>query len=297
MILSIDIGGTAVKFGILDPIGTFQERGEVPTEAAKGAKALKEKIGTLIQHVRETHDIKGVAIATAGIIDEEAGRVVYALPSTWPGYSGTNWKNFIETNFHLPVVVENDTNAAALGELTFGAAKDTEDFFMLTIGTSIGGALVLNKKIVHGAAKCAGEIALMYVPEGTLHECASASALLRSTENEKHLAKNSLDGRAFFSLLEKGNPLAENAVKKYADALAGGISNIASVLNPPLFVLGGGIMAKGAHIRPYLLQSLKKRMLPIVFNHTHIAFAVCGNDAGLLGAASLMFRQFGQTKC
>ena len=180
MILSIDIGGTAVKFGILDPIGTFQERGEVPTEAAKGAKALKEKIGTLIQHVRETHDIKGVAIATAGIVDEEAGRVVYALPSTWPGYSGTNWKNFIETNFHLPVVVENDTNAAALGELTFGAAKDTEDFFMLTIGTSIGGALVLNKKIVHGAAKCAGEIALMHVPEGTLHECASEQFLLRT---------------------------------------------------------------------------------------------------------------------
>ena len=294
MYICIDIGGTAIKYGIADTDGHFLTRSSVPTEAREhGGAGIVQKVSAIVSEARAQYAVHGVAISTAGMVDAAAGRIVYALPDAIPDYTGTNWKAILHEEFDLPASAENDVNCAALGELWKGAGRGCSSLFVMTVGTSIGGCLILDGKVVHGASMSAGEIAYMRVPGGRLHERCSAAHLVASVCRTKGLPAGSIDGHAVFDLLRKGDLAVAEEVAVLIDALADAITNVVCVANPERIVLGGGIMAQEEVLRPPLEEALKHRLPPIVYEATTISFAVTQNDAGMLGALYHFLQEHG----
>ena len=294
MVICIDIGGTAIKYGVANAGGTFLTHGSVPTEAKKyGGTGIVEKVSAIVREAQQTHAVQGVAISTTGMVDPQAGCVVYSLEDAIPNYTGTNWKALMRDAFALPASVENDVNCAALGEMWQGAGRGCSSLFAMTIGTSIGGALILDGHIVHGASMSAGEIAYMRIPGGRLHERCSATHLVSSVCRTKGLPAGSIDGHAVFDLLTKGDPAAEEEIAALVTALADAITNVVAVVNPACIVLGGGIMAQESALRPPLEAARRDRLPPRVYEVTKIAFAATGNDAGMLGALVHFLQEHG----
>ena len=285
MYICIDIGGTDIKYGVMDAAGEFAVHGTLPTEAKTyGGPGIVRKVSDLVRETCGVYDVRGVAISTAGMVDPATGEIVYALEESIPQYRGVNWKAIMRENFDLPASVENDVNCAALGELWKGAGRGASSFFAMTVGTSIGGCLVMDGRVVHGAAGSAGEIAYMRVPGGRLHERCSAAGLVSAVCRAKGLPDGSLDGHDVFDFLAKGDPAAQEEVALLIESLADAITNVVCVVNPERIVLGGGIMAQEAVLRPLLEAALRDRLPPIVDEATTIAFAATQNNAGMLGA-------------
>ena len=294
MYICIDIGGTAIKYGVADTDGHFLTRSSVPTEAREhGGAGIVQKVSAIVSEARAQYAVHGVAISTAGMVDAAAGRIVYALPDAIPDYTGTNWKAILHEEFDLPASAENDVNCAALGELWKGAGRGCSSLFVMTVGTSIGGCLILDGKVVHGASMSAGEIAYMRVPDGRLHERCSAAHLVASVCRTKGLPAGSIDGHAVFDLLRKGDLAVAEEVAELIDALADAITNVVCVANPERIVLGGGIMAQETALRPLLEEALHDRLPPLVYEATTIAFAATQNDAGMLGALRHFLQEYG----
>ena len=294
MYICIDIGGTDIKYGVMDVAGEFAVHGTLPTEAKTyGGLGIVRKVSDLVRETCGVYDVRGVAISTAGMVDPATGEIVYALEESIPQYRGVNWKAIMRENFDLPASVENDVNCAALGELWKGAGRGASSLFAMTVGTSIGGCLIVDGKVVHGASQSAGEIAYMRVPGGRLHERCSATCLVASVCRTKGLPAGSIDGHAVFDLLRKGDPDAAEEVTALIDALADAITNVIAVANPERVVLGGGIMAQEEVLRPLLEAALRDRLPPIVYEATTIAFAATQNNAGMLGALYHFFQEHG----
>ena len=285
MYICIDIGGTDIKYGVIDVAGEFAVHGTLPTEAKTyGGLGIVRKVSDLVRETCGVYDVRGVAISTAGMVDPATGEIVYALEESIPQYRGVNWKAIMRENFDLPASVENDVNCAALGELWRGAGQGCSSLFAMTIGTSIGGCLIVDGKVVHGASQSAGEIAYMRVPGGRLHERCSATCLVASVCRTKGLPAGSIDGHFVFDLLAKGDHAAQEEVALLIESLADAITNVVCVVNPERIVLGGGIMAQEAVLWPLLEAALRDRLPPIVYEATTIAFAATQNNAGMLGA-------------
>ena len=294
MYICIDIGGTDIKYGVMDAAGEFAVHGTLPTEAKTyGGLGIVRKVSDLVRETCGVYDVRGVAISTAGMVDPATGEIVYALEESIPQYRGVNWKAIMRENFDLPASVENDVNCAALGELWKGAGRGASSLFAMTVGTSIGGCLIMDGRVVHGVSRSAGEIAYMRVPGGRLHERCSATCLVASVCRTKGLPAGSIDGHAVFDLLRKGDPDAAEEVTALIDVLADAITNVIAVANPERVVLGGGIMAQEEVLRPPLEEALRGRLPPLVYEATTIAFAATQNDAGMLGALYHFFQEHG----
>lgn len=285
MYATIDIGGTAIKYGVCDREGRFLEKGERATEAKTGGgPGIVEKVRALVLDARKRHELEGIALSTAGMVDPVKGTILYSLPDSIPDYTGTEWKALLEAEFGVPCTVENDVNCAALGECWKGAGRGARSLFAMTIGTSVGGALILEGHVLHGASQSAGEVAYMLLPGGRLHDLASATALVQHVEQAKGLSAGSLDGRKVFQMISEGDAASKEALDALCASLADGITNIVCVANPEVILLGGGIMAQEAIIRPVLEKALESRLVPRILAATRLAFAERGNDAGMLGA-------------
>ncbi len=281
-----DIGGTAIKYGLVDEKGVFADRGEMATEAhAVKGSGIVEKVCRMVQAWLERgYELSGIALSSAGIIDCDKGCIVYAFPQNFPDYSGTKWKAELEKRFHIPCELENDVNCAALGELWLGAGRGKQSLFAITVGTGIGGCAVEGGRLIHGAAGSAGEIAYMRVPGGMLQDVASVTRLIAEVAEAKGIEAQSLDGRQIFSRAVQGDMDAAAAIEHLVEHLADGIANIAAILNPQCVVLGGGIMAQSDYLRPRIEKAVKDRLPPEIWSEMEIAFAELGNDAGMLGA-------------
>jgi predicted NBD/HSP70 family sugar kinase len=304
--IGIDIGGTAIKYGLITGGGEFLHRGSVPTEVVtKGVPQFLEKLVAIVKGYQQGRDkaveelrtspanpevlawaepLKGVGIATAGVVDPETGKILFASAS-FPGYEGTNLKKIIEQRCLFPCTVENDVNAAALGEFWQGAGRGARSLFCITVGTGIGGALILDGKLVRGATYSAGEIGYTKIGEpGTLESLAATSALIREVAAAKNLDPQELDGQKIFAWAQDGDEVATAALDKMIARLAAGIANDCYIVNPELIILGGGIMAQTKYIGPRLDAELKKVLLPLIYKGTQGVFAKLGNDAGMAGA-------------
>lgn len=285
-ILAFDIGGTFIKYAICDENFNLTDKNKVPTEAEKGGQALIEKI---IDIILSYDDIDRVAISTAGQVDSENGIVVYSTDNI-PYYTGMMVKKLIENKTKIPTFVENDVNAAALGEAKFGAAKGENDFICLTYGTGIGGAIFLNGKLYKGSSSSAAELGHMIVHAGGrqctcggegCYECyASAKALIN---NVNKVSDKPLDA---FQIFEKENiekPEIRSEVDKWIDEIIIGLINIIYTFNPPLIVLGGGIMNED-----YIIDLIDRKIYSKLmdnFKNVNIVRSKSGNDAALLGVA------------
>ena len=265
----IDIGGTSIKYGVINEDGTLLETNDRDTEAYKGGLSIIEKVKDIIHELKINNDISGICISTAGMVCPKEGKIVYAGP-TIPNYTGVEVKKILEEEFNLPCFVENDVNCAALGEFFGGAGKGTHSMACLTIGTGIGGALIIDGKVLHGFSNSAGEIGYMMVNGEHIQDIASASALVKNVALRKGVEPSSIDGRYVLDNYENGDLICKEEVEKLADNLALGISNIVYLINPEVVAL--------------IENSLRKYLIESVYNNTKIAFAKLKNTAGMKGA-------------
>ena len=283
--LCLDIGGTSVKYGVADETGSLLLKGEIPNEITrKGVNGFVESLASLADHYRQEYDLRGIAVSTAGVVDPEQGVILYA-PKYFPGYPGTRLQELLEARAGLPCTVENDVNAAALGEYWLGAGRGAKSLFCITVGTGIGGCVILNGKVIHGASCSAGEAGLQHIrPEGTWEEIASTSALIRNVAKAKHVPEAELNGRKVFVMAQQGDDDAAAAIAKQMDDIAAGIANICYILNPERIIIGGGIAAQEKYLYPILDGALRNKLLPLVYEKMTLRFAALKNDAGMIGA-------------
>ena len=279
----IDIGGTSIKYGVINKEGVLIENNDRDTEAYKGGLSIIDKVKEIIREIMVDNDISGICISTAGMVCPKEGKITYAGP-TIPNYTGVEVKKILEKEFKIPCSVENDVNCAALGEFFDGAGMGTNSMVCLTIGTGIGGAIILDGKILHGFSNSAGEIGYMIVNGEHIQNIASTTSLVRNVALRKGIDYKSIDGRYVLDNYENGDLICREEVERLVDNLALGISNIVYSVNPEVVVLGGGIMAREEIFRPLIEKSLKKYLIESVYINTRIEFAKLKNTAGMKGA-------------
>lgn len=285
-VVVLDIGGTSIKSGLLVD-GKLCDVRERPTDAKKGGLHVVEKAREII---RGYSMFERIGISTAGQVDSEKGRIRYANENI-PGYTGMDIRGILEESFKVPVAVENDVNAAAIGEANFGAGQDYNDFLCLTYGTGVGGAIVLNKKVYTGSMFSAGEFGGIVVHgsarnvkedmfSGCYERYASTTALVRKAMEFDKTLNN---GRKIFERIGEDN--VKIIVDNWIGEIALGLTSLIHIFNPPCIVLGGGIMKQ-----KYILEKLRYLLYDNIMSSFHnviLKQAELGNTAGLWGAGKM----------
>lgn len=285
----LDIGGTAIKSAIFENDHLYDIR-ETPTQASLGGTHVMTTAQEVISSYKEQYDFSDIGISTAGQVDPVKGRIIYANKNI-PGYTGTPIREIMESAFQVPVYVENDVNAAALGEAVYGAGRGESDFVCLTYGTGVGGAMFTNGKLYHGSSCSAGEFGAMIIhpedgyPEidmfsGCYEKYASTTALISQAKAFDPAITN---GKQLFSRFEE--PDIRQLIDYWIQEIVYGLVSITHMLNPSCIILGGGIMEQ-----PYIPARIEELLLPSVmssFRHVKIKKATLGNQAGMLGASTL----------
>lgn len=281
--ICIDIGGTTIKYGLAEANGDFLEKGAMPTDAAAdGGAGILRKVIAIAGGFLSGRDAAGICVSTAGMVDPAKGQIVHAAEHLIPGYTGMRLKEEVERAFSLPCEVENDVNCAGLGEMWLGAGKGASSLFCMTVGTGIGGCVILDGRLARGFSNSAGEIGYMHIPGGQLQDLAATSRLVELLAEEKDAS--GVSGKQIFAWAKRGDPKAVRAIDDLVGHLAKGIANVCYVLNPEVVILGGGIMAQEAFLRPKVDAALRCSLIPSVYRHTRLEFAARQNDAGMLGA-------------
>jgi glucokinase len=307
----IDVGGTKISGGVVDEHGAVLEELRVVSPATD-VEAIEDAITSLVTQLRERHDIAAVGVGAAGYVDKARAVVMFAPNIAW---RDVNLKAELEERIHLPVVVENDANAAAWGEFTYGAGHDVDDLLLVTVGTGVGGGVVLDGELYRGAFGVGAEIGHMrVVPDGILCGCGnrgcleqygSGSALVREVRAAARggslLAAGLLDraggdadqitGPLVTDAARDGDAFAVEQLAVLGRWLGEGIASLTAVLDPAVVVLGGGVSEAGdlllAPVRAAFASQLTGRGHRPVLD---IRRARLGNRAGLIGAADLARR-------
>lgn len=287
--LVFDIGGTEIKYGIVNENGEILDRYSIATNAKRGGKVILDNVVEIISSFK---NIDKIGISTAGQVNPETGSIIYATDNI-PGWTGVEIKRNIEERFSIITNVENDVNCAALGEAYFGAGKDYNSFLCLTYGTGIGGAIIENKKIYKGSTNSAGEFGHMIIHgdgkkctcggHGCYEAYASTTALIDKVEFG--LSIKGINGKIIFEEINNDNLIYKELVNQWIDEIIIGLISLIHIYNPALIVLGGGIMEQEYIIR-YINKEVSKYIMPS-YSHVKIMSAQLGNNAGLLGASML----------
>lgn len=281
--VSIDIGGTAIKYGVINSEGQIVEKEQMPTEAWRGGPEILNKVIGIVETYKKIYTVSGICISTAGMVDVEKGEIFYAAPLI-PNYAGTKFKQVLEEKFQIPCEVENDVNCAGLAESVSGVAKQSKVTLCLTVGTGIGGCIIIQGKIFRGCSNSACEVGYMNMGDSDFQTLGAASVLTKKVAERKKEPQERWNGYRIFEHAKKGDAVCCQAIDEMVDILGKGIANICYVLNPEIIVLGGGIMAQQEFLKEKIEQSVKRYLVPSIAENTKIAFAKHKNDAGMLGA-------------
>ncbi|GAA3207400.1 ROK family protein [Microbacterium terregens] len=303
--VGIDIGGTKIAGGVVDAAGRIVEKLRVDTPVDTGA--LADAVIDMARHLGASHDVSAVGVAAAGFVDRDRASVIHAPNIAW---RNEPLKAILEARIDVPVTIENDANAAGWAEFRFGAGRDVDNMVMLTMGTGVGGAVVLDGALFRGGHGIAAELGhTRFTRDGLLcgcgqHGCleqyASGRALQREANAiadaggigaalaEVRADKGTLGGPAISRLVLTGDAGAVEALRRVATALGEACGGFQAVLDPELFVIGGGV----AQLGDELLAPVRiayETSLPGYGDRPVAAFAIAelGNDAGLIGAADL----------
>ena len=311
--VGIDLGGTNIKAGIVNEQQEIIAQGSVPTNVQRPYQEIIKDMAELVQNLfkqsgLKANDIAGIGIGSPGTVDAKTGIVVYS--------NNFDWENIplmeeLHKYFEYPIAVSNDANCAALGEVKAGAAKDSDNVILLTLGTGVGGGIVVDGKIFEGGHAGGAELGhTMLVRggeqctcgrKGCLEAYASATALIRQTKEAAVAHKDSkiyefcnhditqINGKTVFDAAADGDITAKNVVDDYISYLGDGIVDFVNVFRPDKVLLSGGVCNQGAILTNPLNAYIKKYcfagergMIP------EVATATLGNDAGIIGAAALI---------
>lgn len=305
-LFGVDIGGTTVKMGLLSDAGECLEKWEIPTDKTNnGANILPDVAASIVSKLSEKKidksDVIGVGAGVPGPVDSK-GIVHNAVNLGWGTFNAAEELSRLTG---LNAMVGNDANVAALGEMWKGGAKGYSDVVMVTLGTGVGGGIIIDGKIVNGSVGAGGEIGHIHMNDdeekacgcgghGCLEQYASATGIARTAgemfeeyKGNTVLTKDDLSAKAVFDGVKAGDELCISIAKRFGDMLGKGLAVIAAVVNPEVFVLGGGVSKAGEVLIGYVEPSFKKYAFPGTRN-AKIVLATLGNDAGMYGAAKLV---------
>ena len=296
MILSIDIGGTAVKMGLVDHAGAIHARHEASVcfdhyQTPILTTVIREAQAFL---ARESAQIEGIGVSATGQVDDRAGAVI-GTNGKIPHYEGAQIKRDMEAAFGVPVFALNDANAAALGECFAGRAKGVQNVLMVTLGTGVGGGIVLGGKIFGGTRGIAGELGHFTLYQdgprcpcskrGCYESYAATTAFVRRAKEATGEAD--MNGRIVFSRAADGDQAMLAVLSAWIDDIAAGISGLVHIFNPQMVLIGGGVSAQEALLIAPLRERVLRSVMPRFAECLQLEAATLGNDAGMIGAARL----------
>lgn len=297
--IGLDLGGTNLRAAAITESGELIDRVSGSTNLQEGREAVLGDIVEKISALRERHgpsDCVGVGIGVPGFIRMEDGVIVGS--NNLPEMEGAPVRDEVSGRLGVPVILENDANAAALGEVWIGAGKDVDDLVLLTLGTGVGGGIVSGGKVLHGAVGMAGEIGHITVnPTGNPCGCGNVGCL------EKHASATAVEGMAMMmgipegttakqlqALAEEGDERARAAWAQMGSALGIALASLINIFNFPLYLLSGGVLPAWKFFAPTMLEEARRRSFTYRNSETRIEQATLGSEAGLFGAAYLPFQ-------
>ena len=286
-ILAIDIGGTMIKYGLVSSDGKILSTNKIKTEASKGLNNILNKIDNIFKGYKENNPV-GIAVSGTGQINGMIGKVIGGNPII-PNWIGTNLVKTLEEKYNLPAVLENDVNCVALGEKWIGAGKDLSNFICLTIGTGIGGGIILNNQLFRGENFVAGEFGHTLIKKGEFEQFASTTALIRLV---KEKTGKILNGKEIFDLEKKEIVEYQEVISEWIENLTDGLSSIVYCFNPANIILGGGVIEQGEPLINRIKNSLFKKIGLQFKEKLNIIQAKLGNNAGMIGASYLLLEKF-----
>ena len=305
-VFGVDVGGTTVKIGYFDLEGNVLDKWEIPTRTEDGGKNILPDVAQSIKDKMAEKDIAqeevaGVGAGVPGPVDGE-GHVDVAVNLGW---KDVQVRDDLQNLLGVPAMAGNDANVAALGEMWRGGGLGCKNLVAVTLGTGIGGGIIIDGKLLTGADGAGGEIGHIHIVDdepnacgcgnhGCLEQYGSATGVV--TLAKRRLAKDDkasvlrdgeLSAKAVFDAVKAGDEVAIDIAKEFGEILGKGLGMIASVVNPEMFVIGGGVSKAGEVLFDYIKPSYEKYVFRGSLN-TRFALATLGNDAGIYGAAKLV---------
>ncbi|HEN6828674.1 TPA: ROK family glucokinase [Streptococcus agalactiae] len=316
-LLGIDLGGTTIKFGILTLEGEVQEKWAIETNTLENGRHIVSDIVESLKHRLSLYgltkdDFLGIGMGSPGAVDRTSKTVTGAFNLNWADTQEAG--SVIEKEVGIPFFIDNDANVAALGERWVGAGANNPDVVFVTLGTGVGGGVIADGNLIHGVAGAGGEIGHMIVdPEngftctcgnkGCLETVASATGVVRVARQlaEQYEGSSAIKAaidngdtvtsKDIFIAAEDGDKFANSVVERVSRYLGLAAANISNILNPDSVVIGGGVSAAGEFLRSRVEKYFVTFAFPQVKKSTKIKIAELGNDAGIIGAASLANQQ------
>lgn len=298
--IGVDLGGTNLRAAAISSEGVILDRVSVAVNFHAGPESVVKHIADVIKDLRTRvgrSGLRGVGIGVPGFIDIEAGVVLRA--ANLPGFEGLSVRDEIQKCLGTPIILENDANAAALGEMWIGAGKNVRDLVLITLGTGIGGGIIVDGKVLHGFLGMAGEIGHMTVyPDGNpcgcgncgcLEKHASATAIT-AIARMMHFGKQEMTSADVYALALAGNDRAKLVFESVGRALGIAIANLINLFNFPLYLLSGGPLPAWDIFAPSMFAEIRRRSFTFARTGTRVEKAALGADAGLFGAAYLPFQ-------
>lgn len=315
-IIGIDLGGTSIKFAILTAAGEIQEKWSIKTNILDEGSHIVDDMIAAIKHRMEllgltADNFLGIGMGSPGVVNRQKGTVVGAYNLNWKTEQPIKEK--MEEELGLPFFIDNDANVAALGEQWVGAGANDPDVVFVTLGTGVGGGVVADGNLINGVAGAGGELGHITVDfedpiqctcgkAGCLETVASATGIVNLTRRyaeqyagDARLKQMIDDGqdvtaKDVFDLAKEEDELALIVYRNFCRYLGIACANIGSILNPSTIVIGGGVSAAGQFLLDGLNEVFKSNSFPQVASSTRLALADLGNDAGVIGAASLVVK-------
>lgn len=310
--IGIDLGGTNIKVGLVDEnyniIAKATAKTDLPRPVEEICAAIVDTVWKTLGEAKVTiGEVNSIGIGTPGVANRNSGIVLYSCNL---GFENTDLRKLIKARLDKPIFVENDANAAAFGEVLAGAGKGCKDVVVVTLGTGVGGGIIIDGKIYTGFNFCGAELGHTVIEyngrqcscgrKGCFEAYSSATALINMTKEcmEEHkdskmweLAGGSLDnvdGKTAFDGMRAGDEAAKALVDMYIDYLGCGLTNIVNTFQPEVLLIGGGICKEGENLTKPLEEYIKREQYCIDPNRsTRLDICKLGNDAGIIGAAFL----------
>lgn len=306
----VDVGGTTVKLGFFDASGSVLDKWEIPTVKDNDGTAILPDVAKSIMKKMEEkgiseNDLAGIGIGVPGAVDDEGTLIGGAVNIGWKPF---NIPKELNAYINVPVKAANDANVAAFGEMWQGGGKGYSNMVAVTLGTGVGGGIIVNGNIVTGATGAAGEIGHIHMEDNETEECgcknkgcleqyASATGIVRLArrrlaEDDKPsvLREGELTAKAVFDAVKADDQVAIEIAERFGRYLGKGLALVGNVVNPEVFVIGGGVSKAGEILLSFVMPELQKYAFPPC-RGVKLALAKLGNDAGIYGAAGLILHK------
>jgi glucokinase len=311
--VGLDVGGTTMKAAVVDDLGKTYPSATMPTEASKGQEhGLNQMCATIRRAIaaagKTEKDIAAIGVATPGTMDLPAG-IILDPPNLKP-WQNVPVRDYVSTTFGLPTAFQNDANAAAFGEYWVGAGRDVKSMVMFTLGTGIGGGVILHDKVLEGQHSHGAEVGHMKIDLGKTRQCgcgrwgcleafASATAIVKRAHEAvadvpgKSILKELLNtthedlpAKVVFQAADRGDEVARKVVDETAYYLAVGAMNMMHIVDPDMVVFAGGMIAAGEPFLNQIKHYIREMAFPVPAARTIVRYAALGTDAGFIGAAA-----------